>query len=607
MLFATFVTSCDFFYDNHSEGTEKDEPIATIFLDQTEIQISVGESVTLTAIIEPEDMEQGVIWKSENPDIALVKDGVVTAINEGQTIVSVFSESLKISAECSVYVTKRKNLSSTLGASQVSAISAILSGKVENNSSDSGEYTYGIQISKNDVPSEEIAKLEATSILINGQYFVYAFGLEPGVTYYFRSYLSEQGYDTYGEWEYFRTDSPIVETLPAYDVFSDKVTLYATLNLSETDRIQNNVRFGFEVSNIGIVNDVTIDDITHSMLYSISDLEPACTYSYCGRVEIGSNVYCGEKKQFTTKARFVNGVSLSHSVVTIKKGEIFVLTAQIIPSDATNKILYWSSSDESIATVKDGIVMGHFPGKATITVTTDDGSFTEQCVVYVVVDIAKSGAIDLGLSVLWGTCNLGALTPDEYGNYFAWGEVNSKDNYTRFNYLWSKGDYLTKYNTRAEYGTIDNLVELQRGEYEGESDDDAAHAQLGGKWRMPTLSEWEELLSNCVWVWLPYNGVEGFYVVSKINGNAIFLPPAGERQDTIIMGTEFDGSYWSSSLNTESPSRAYELAFYYIIPRPNLISGDNMYLAGKDYLVGISDYYYASRFLGKSIRPVLGL
>lgn len=167
--------------------------------------------------------------------------------------------------------------------------------------------------------------------------------------------------------------------------------------------------------------------------------------------------------------------------------------------------------------------------------------------------------VDLGLSVKWATMNVGAKTPEEYGDYFAWGETTTKSTYNWSTYKYCNGSYdsLTKYNTNSSYGTIDNKTQLDLR-------DDAARANWGGSWRMPTDAELTELRSNCTWTWTTQNGVNGYKVTSKKSGytnNSIFLPAAGYRYDSSLNGAGSYGYYWSSSLNTGYPSYAWSVDF----------------------------------------------
>ena len=167
--------------------------------------------------------------------------------------------------------------------------------------------------------------------------------------------------------------------------------------------------------------------------------------------------------------------------------------------------------------------------------------------------------VDLGLpsGIKWATCNVGATTPEGYGDYFAWGETTPKNNYDWSTYKYCNGSSstLTKYNTNSSNGTIDNKTTLDLS-------DDAARANWGGTWRMPTRAEQEELINNCTWTWSTRNGVRGYKVTSKTNGNSIFLPAAGYRTGTSVYTVGSFGYYWSSSLYESIPNSAYGLYFY---------------------------------------------
>jgi len=126
-----------------------------------------------------------------------------------------------------------------------------------------------------------------------------------------------------------------------------------------------------------------------------------------------------------------------------------------------------------------------------------------------------TGCVDLGLSVKWATCNVGASNPGEYGDEFAWGETKPKIIYTEENYSFSSHP---------------DILPLSN---------DAARANWGGSWRMPTEAELNELRTECTWKWTEQDGTYGYKVTSKSNGNSIFLPAANSSSST--------GSYWSSS------------------------------------------------------------
>ena len=169
--------------------------------------------------------------------------------------------------------------------------------------------------------------------------------------------------------------------------------------------------------------------------------------------------------------------------------------------------------------------------------------------------------VDLGLpsGTLWATCNVGANLPEEYGAYFAWGETQPKEVYDWSTYQYSNGDYnlLTKYCNNPDYGYngfTDDLTTLL-------SEDDAATVNWGDEWRMPTIEQFEELYYNTTCTWITHNGVNGRLFTAS-NGNSVFLPAAGYRQNISSNDIGFWGEYWTSSLFTNDPGDGSGFFFY---------------------------------------------
>ena len=175
--------------------------------------------------------------------------------------------------------------------------------------------------------------------------------------------------------------------------------------------------------------------------------------------------------------------------------------------------------------------------------------------------------VDLGLpsGTLWATCNLGANLPEEYGDYFAWGETQPKDNFSWTNYQYCMGSFntLTKYCNNPDIGYngfTDDLTTLL-------PEDDAATANWGDDWCMPTDEEWQELYQNTTVTWTTRNGVNGRLFTAS-NGNSIFMPASGYCNESTPEATGIIGDYWTSSLDTDYPSGALSFFFnssnYYI-------------------------------------------
>ena len=283
-------------------------------------------------------------------------------------------------------------------------------------------------------------------------------------------------------------------------------------------------------------------------------------------------------------------ITLNKSAMSLYIGDSEQLTTSFFPESSTDKTILWSSSNESIVSVNsDGVLTANALGSAVVTAKTRDGGKQAECTVRVTNHITEIGetftAVDMGLSVKWASFNLGATTPVEYGKYFAWGETDSKPYFGWLYYELGNKLYpilFTKYNNNDELGVVDNLIEL-------EPVDDAASVILGGFWRMPTIEEQEELLNNCTWEWTyDYNdsGVAGCIVTSKMTGctdNSIFLPAAGEKDMDNISSAGNMGSYWSSSLYTDSAHFAWALCFSWH---------------------SVFDRGYGLRYRGHPIRPV---
>lgn len=167
----------------------------------------------------------------------------------------------------------------------------------------------------------------------------------------------------------------------------------------------------------------------------------------------------------------------------------------------------------------------------------------------------KHEFVDLGLSVKWATCNIGAETSTDFGDYFAWGETSVKETYDWSTYKYCAGvkSSFTKYCSVESYGNegfVDDKKVL-------DAEDDVAMVNWKGKWRMPTRSEIAELRTNCTWEWFIKDGVKGYLVRSKKNGNSIFLPAAGFISETNQVSVGEKGLYWSNTLYTDGPFNAY--------------------------------------------------
>ena len=191
-------------------------------------------------------------------------------------------------------------------------------------------------------------------------------------------------------------------------------------------------------------------------------------------------------------------------------------------------------------------------------------------------DAAHPHQIDMGTGVKFACCNVGASSPIEYGNYYAWGETKTKTTYNWSTYSLCRGSSstMTKYCNSSSYGTVDNKTQL-------ELSDDAARANWGSPWRMPTIGELISLNDKCTWTWTTISNVKG-YKVTATNGNVLFFPAAGYRDEGSLNYAGSYGYYWSRSLYTDYPGNAWYLYFYSAV-----VDMGNLY-----------------RYYGFSVRPV---
>lgn len=166
-------------------------------------------------------------------------------------------------------------------------------------------------------------------------------------------------------------------------------------------------------------------------------------------------------------------------------------------------------------------------------------------------ELDNSPYIDLGLSIKWASCNLGASHPWDKGEYYAWGETESKSEYNTKTYKWYSKKHFWSNQKEISDVKIDKysyeVISLIDDKYEGDEkvnlmiEDDAVAKQLGRPWRMPTEKEIVELVLLCEWTPMTIHGREGFLVVSRYNGNSIFLPATGIKHDTSISKEWNDG------------------------------------------------------------------
>ena len=313
---------------------------------------------------------------------------------------------------------------------------------------------------------------------------------------------------------------------------------------------------------------------------------------------------------YSTQTVGITDLTLDKSSISVFTRRSQQLHAEVIKtSAAVNEYIEWSSSDPSIATVDyQGNVFGVTPGTATISAKIVFTSIVKTCEVTVTQNQLSTNSheyVDLGLSALWATTNIGASSPEGFGDYFAWGDTSpyysslsplvwkadKTDGYVWGNYKHCKGSEttLTRYCDSSSSGYdsyTDDYTELLL-------EDDAAHVNWGGDWHIPSYFQIVELARKCKWEKTTLNSVEGFLVTGP-NGNSIFLPNAGYYEQVYFRHSDIrDMRYWTNTLyrwNSSEPDCAWVFA------------GSEITYNGVTYINGSRGNYW--RQCGLVIRPV---
>ena len=436
-----------------------------------------------------------------------------------------------------------------------------------------------------------------SSISSDAKYSVSITGLNENTTYYYRSFVYQSGLWRYGKVKSFTTKSgAVVFTTGASSsvtCFSAKVAASVKVAPSVSYRtLEYGILYGTD-NNPNKKLKASSKDVNGNYTVTLRALMGSTMYYYRPYAEMDGKTYYGELSTLKTLADNV--------VETGTADENYVVKSQLILSGG------------AYSTLELGLCYGREPeptiknNTSTTNELDDEGYYSlsirpffgttyyrayvlidgvphygETRSVYKEMNVNGHDYVDLGLpsGTLWATCNVGASKPEEYGNYYAWGETAPKSTYNWSTYKWCKGssNTMTKYCTYSDYGTVDNKTVL-------DPEDDAAYVNWGGDWCMPTEDEIRELNNTtyCTWSWTTQNGVYGYKVTSKSNGNSIFLPAAGDRGGSSLYYAGAGGYYWSSSLSSDYGDSAYCMGFY---------SGGH--------------YWGGGRANGRTVRPVLG-
>ena len=469
----------------------------------------------------------------------------------------------------------------TLSAGDVGLFGATLGGRLASSSS-LEKAAWFLLGSSGDLETLQASGTKiAATLQEDGTFIVERTGLSYNTTYYYVACASVHDQEFYGTPVSFKTKdfSASVTTGAATDVDLNTATLNGSLSTSEADTFSKSAWFLIgdsgdlaTLKDSGAKRTSTLNtDGTFS--YAQAGLDYNTTYYYVACAKVDTREVYGTPVSFKTK-------DIEASVTTVDASEISDDQATINGSVTVGSGLsisevwfLWGDSDNLEALIAaDRHISSTLRGDGTF-IYTFRGRTPNSTTYYVA--CAKVGGrnfygqvkdftttdktiVDLGLSVRWRSVNI-PLTdpryPESSGSWISWGSVTMT--YCNWaNYCWANGSptSLTKYNTLASYGKVDNKTVL-------DLEDDVAHAVLGGNWRMPTAEEWKELRENCTLSAKTINGKNGILVTGK-NGNSIFLPCAGYMLDLERKNEGDDGYYWSSSLVTDAPSNAHHVFFF---------------------------------------------
>ena len=517
--------------------------VTGVSLNKTSVTLTEGGTTQLSATVAPSNAtNQKVSWKSSATSVATVSsNGLVTANAEGSATITVTTEDGGYSASCRVTVNK---MTISVTGVSVSPTSVTLT--------EGDTYQLTATVSPSNAADKNVKwQSNATSIAT-----VSSTGLVKAVSAGTTSITVTTVDGGYMAICWVTVNKKTISVTgvsvsPTSVTLTEGNTYQLSATVSPSNATNKNVSWKSSATSVATVSSNGL----------ITAKAEGSTYITAVTEDGGYSASC----QVTVKKKTVSvtGVSVSPTSVTLTEGNTYQLSATVSPSNATNKTVRWTSNATSVATVSsNGLITAIAQGSATITATTEDGGYTATCRVTVNGTINGHAWVDLGLpsGLKWATCNVGASSSSDYGNYYAWGETSTKSTYYWTNYKFRvSGDkwdnvIFNKYNTQSNYGTIDNRTRL-------EMTDDAARANWGGSWRMPTDAEWTELRNNCNWTWTTQGGINGYKVTSRTNGNSIFLPAAGYRYESSLNYAGSISLYWSSSLRSDGPYDAWHVYF----------------------------------------------
>lgn len=458
----------------------------------------------------------------------------------------------------------------------------------------------GVCWSKDSIPTIDDGYVEYSRDSINrvsdgDTLFLNISGLEGNTTYYARVYVENKEGADYSNSKFFLTLSlPKVRTEDITDIQLTTAILNGEIlfNGNDTATIYG---FCWGEKSMPIIDDNSVEIVKDFFSYRLSNLKGETQYYVRAYAKNKVGISYGDEKSFKTESVIIPIVetlevtNITNTTAVVGGNVTFDGGAEVVARGVCYSTLKNPTISDMVCSAGTGV--GEFSVQLKNLISDETyyvrayaknlkGVSYGQEISFVA---KEERCVDLGLSVMWATCNVGASSPEEYGDYFAWGEVEPKEVYSWETYKYCDGTYtsFTKYCVKGAYGKdgfVDNKIVL-------DSEDDAATVNWGNSWRMPTRVELKELHEKCIWTWTTLNGINGYRVTGP-NGNSIFLPAAGTMLGSEHSNVGTDGQYLSNYLKLEHFYDVELLLFY-----SEVVSSD---------VLGIG------RRLGRSVRPVLG-
>ena len=488
---------------------EKIYPVIGVTLNKTSATLTEGEELTLAATISPDNAtNKNLTWSSSNSSVASVVNGKVKALKAGYTTVSVKTEDGNKTANCDITVVEPPK------ATSLSLSESFINGYIYRDHSK----LYRVSVSaypSNAVTDYEwsssntrVAKVEGSGN--SAEIYTEDYG-ESTITVTEKRTGLSASMTIHTLVEDFAWNESTSETMYGYPMITVYLNEEHRLNYSYSPSYATKIfsdlkQFVFYENNYVVdaptVVSISEDGVITGLKAGVIGIKP--TGLVVKAAETG-RLYIKVKDRYTP----VTGISLNKTYLSMTQYDTETLSVTISPSDATDKSVTWVSDNPSVAKVdSNGLVTAVSGGSAVITVRSEDSSLTASCTVSVTADSHE--AVDLGLSVKWATCNYNAASSYEIGGYYLWGDPTGN---AKIGFDIVGGEVVPLYSAP-------NMDSISGTSY------DIVRAKWGGKWRLPSMSEFNELYSKCTWTYTSQNGVNGIKITGP-NGNSIFLPMTG--------------------------------------------------------------------------------